>query len=69
MAGEINRVIAKGVSGIYKDKDIEIGIGTDSADTYLKVNGKKVELVQCIHISMRLGKMTTVIIEKLKGGE
>ncbi len=69
MPGKINRIIARGVKGIYKDKDIEIGIGMDHRTTFLKVNGKEepIELIQSIHISMRVNQITTITIEKLKG--
>ena len=68
MAGKINRIIARGVTGIYKDKSIEVHIGKTDVDTKIFVNGKPLELVQSVHISMRVGKLTTMTIEKLKGG-
>ena len=67
MAGKTNRITAKGVKGIYKGKLIEVHIGKSSDDTQLFVDGKKLELVQSIHISARLGKLTVMTIEMLKG--
>ena len=61
---KMNRIIAKGVSGIYKDKDIEIQIGERSKDCHIFVEGK--EILSCfgIHIHMRSNEPTKVIIEK-----
>ena len=70
MAGKINRIIARGVTGIYKDKNIEIDIGNTAAETKVFVNGKFIPpeaLIQSIHIAIRVGKLTTVTIEKFKG--
>ena len=66
MAGKINRITAKGVKGIYKDKSIEVQIGKSSDDTQIFIDGTKLELVQSIHISMRVGKPTTMTIGKFK---
>ena len=69
MAGKINRISAKVIKGIYKDKEIEIEIGKSSDDTKVWLDGKLLPpdaLIQSIHIAMRVGKMTTVTIEKFK---
>ncbi len=66
VAGKINRITARGVKGIYKDKLIEVHIGKSHVDTHIFVDGKELELVQSIHISMRVDKQTTITIEKLK---
>lgn len=47
---KINRIIAKGVSGIYKEKDIEIEIKENSEDCKIKVNGEEIKDVFGIHI-------------------
>ena len=59
-----NLIIAKGVRGIYKDKDIEVEIGESSEKCRIKVNGKEVEDIFGVHIHMRVGKLTKIIIEK-----
>lgn len=70
MAGKINRIIARGVSGIYKDKNIEVHIGNSSNDTKVFINGKEVSpeaRIQSIYLAIRVGKLTTLTIEKFKG--
>ena len=59
-----NRIFAKGVSGIYKDKDIEVRIGSNYSNTELLVNGKKVEHIQGIWIKMVVDKPTKIMIER-----
>ena len=59
-----NIIRAMGVSGIYRDKEIEIHIGASSDKTIIKVNGKPVDLIFGAHIHMRTGEMTTVVLEK-----
>lgn len=60
-----NIIRATGVSGIYKDKDIEIKIGKNSEDSQVLVNGKEIgKSIFGIHIHMRAGQKTTVILEK-----
>ena len=41
--GKYNRVHATGITGIFKDKQIEILIGDSGGDTVIKVNGKKID--------------------------
>lgn len=60
-----NLIIAKGVSGIYKE--IEIKIGNRSEDCSIKVNGEEVNLIFGVHIHMRAGQVTTLVLEKYKG--
>ncbi len=67
MVEKFNRITAKGVKGIYKDQSIEVRIGKTYVDTQIFIDGKKIDLVQSIHISMRVGKVTTITIEKFKG--
>ena len=62
-----NIIIAKGVSGIYKDKEIEVEIGENSQTTFIKVNGKKINSIFGVHIHMRTGEQTTLVLEKYKG--
>lgn len=61
-----NIIIAKGVKGIYKDKEIEIKIGNHSDNSDIKVNGKKVRGIFGVHIHIRVDKETTLILEKYK---
>ncbi len=72
MAGKINRITATGVKGIYKDKEIEVHIGSTSNDTFVFVNGKELPpsaMIQSIHISIVTGKPTRMTIEKFKGAD
>ena len=62
-----NLIIAKGVSGIYKDKEIEVKIGENAHTSTIKVNGKKINSIFGVHIHIRLGKPTTLVLEKYKG--
>ena len=69
MAGKINRITARGVTGIYADKVIEVHIGKSWVDTKIFVDGKELgpqALVQSIHIAIRVGKPTRMTIEKFK---
>ena len=61
---KMNRIIAKGVSGIYKDKYIEVKIGENSENCVIKINGKKVKGIFGVHIHLRAGKQTTIVLEK-----
>ncbi len=61
-----NRITARCVAGIYKDKDMEIEIGNTIEDTKVKVNGKPIQ-AQNIWIKIRSGHRTTVTIDKFKG--
>ena len=64
---KMNRITAKGVSGIYKDEDIEVEIGESSEKCAVKVNGQYVKNILGIHIHMRAGKLTTLVLEKCRG--
>lgn len=51
-------VRAKGITGIYSDKSIEIEIGQTAKDCKVKINGKKLSNVHSAHIHMRAGEFT-----------
>jgi len=63
---KVNRITAKCVKGIYKDKEVEIQIGNTHKDTIVKINGKQIPLIQSIHIKMKFNCQTVITIEKLK---
>lgn len=63
---KFNRITATGIKGIYKDQPIEIEIGETSAETNVKVNGKKLKNVIGAHIHMRAGETTKLILETYK---
>lgn len=54
-------------TGKYKDSNFEIEIGRTSDDTIIKCNGKLMNDVFGAHIHMRVGEVTTLIIEKYAG--
>jgi len=62
-----NLVNATGVSGIYKDKSIELRIGPDAASSELFVDGKKLKNL-CIGawIKIRPGHPTKLFLEFTK---
>ncbi len=62
-----NLIIATGVTGIYKDQDIEIEIGKHSNECHVKVNGKEVNDIFGVHIHLRAGELTTIVLEKFAG--
>ena len=62
----MNRIIARGVSGMYKDKDIKVEIGETAEKSSVKVNGKDVSGIFGVHIHIRIGKPTTLVLEKYK---
>ena len=61
-----NRILATGVTGIYKDQGIEIVIGNNGHDTIIKANGKEIKNVLGCWIKMIPDKPTTVTLELLK---
>ena len=58
-----NRVRAIGVTGIFKNQDIEIDIGATGHDTKIKVNGKEIHNVAGCWIKMLPDKITTVTLD------
>ena len=60
-----NRIFAEGISGIYKDKDIEVKIGTSWNNSFLLVDGKKIKHVQEIWIKMAIDKPTKIMIKRI----
>ena len=54
-------------TGKYKDSNFEIEIGRTSENTFIKCNGKLMNNVFGAHIHMRVGEVTTLIIEKYAG--
>ena len=54
-------------TGKYKDKEVEVKIGKNSNETEILVNGKPLNNVFGIHLHIRAGEMTTLIIEKFVG--
>ena len=62
----MNRITCMGVKGIYKDQEIEIELGPTHQETNVFINGKPVDFVQSIHISAKVGEVTTIQIEKIK---
>lgn len=60
----MNRITARGVKGIYRDKNIEIEIGEHSEDCKILVNGKEVQGIFGVHIHMRAGRRTEIIMER-----
>jgi len=63
MYNNFNRVLCKGVNGIYKDKQLEIKIGKTHADSSVKVNGTTVKNVTACYIKIVPHKITTVTLE------
>lgn len=65
----MNRIIAKGISGIFKDSEIEIQIGKDSFSSKILVYGKEIKGIYGAHIHIRAGKPTQIVLEKSVEGE
>jgi hypothetical protein len=63
-----NTVRATGITGIYKDAEIEIDIGQHSHDTQIRINGKKVQNCTGVWIKMRSGEPTRLFLEFVKHG-
>lgn len=59
-----NIVTCYGATGIFKDKEVEIGIVPSSLDCYVKVNGKEIKGVESAHIHMRMGQQTKIVLIK-----
>ena len=63
----VNRITATCVKGKYKGKDIEISIGDTHMDTYVYINGKRInEVVTGIWIKILPGHVTKLTMEFLK---
>lgn len=64
---KVNRIIARSVTGIFKDKNIEVKIGKTAHESSIKVNGKELKDVFGVHLHIRVGKPTTLVVEKYVG--
>jgi len=62
-----NIIKARVQTGKYKDSNFEIEIGKTSDDTIIKCNGKPMDDVFGAHIHMRVGQVTTLVLEKYAG--
>lgn len=56
-------------TGKYKDQEVEVKIGKTSNESEILVNRKPLNNVFGIHLHIRAGKLTTLIIEKFPGEE
>lgn len=61
-----NTVIATGVTGIYKDKQIEVRIGETGTDTEILINNKKVNNCIDICIKIKPDDLTKIHMEFVK---
>lgn len=60
-----NLIRAHVLTGKYKDKDVELEIGEDSSKSKIMIDGKDIgSSVFGIHLHIRVGQLTTLIIEK-----
>ena len=60
-----NRVRATGVTGIFKNQNIEIDIGTHGHTTTIKVNGKIINNVIGCWIKMLPDKPTVITLDMI----
>lgn len=61
-----NIITAVGLTGIYKDKEIEVEIGKDGSSSKIKINGKELTNVIGVHIHLWPDKPTKLVLEIYK---
>ncbi len=59
----MNGVTATGITGRFKGDQIEVIFGKSYQDTIIKVNGKKIDLVQAVYLKCVVGQVTKMTLE------
>jgi hypothetical protein len=55
-------IVAEVKKGRYKDSQIELEIGSSAMDSLIKINGKRFDWVQAVHIHIKVGEPTKMVI-------